>query len=407
MSKRHALTDVQLQRWAKAGTPIAGKSDGSGLTFTVSKAGTASWVFRYRMGGRQRELTLGNYPDLSLKAARTRSTAERARVDAGIDVAAEKRKGKLAVIRAGTFRELAEDYLERRGKEMRENTRQETRRYFDKDILPRIGHVGLGDLTTDDVVDLVRRIAKRSYSVARRSFEMVSVIMAHAVANGLVRKNVCDALRISAVLGKRPPVRPRVNLTDDQLRTVLAGLPALGRTNELALLILLATCARKSELQLAKREDVDLMAGTWRIPAENSKTGKAFVVPLAHTVVKWFTELLALSPEGSAWAMPSPIDPKRPTHESTLNAAIARLEAGVRFSPHDLRSTARSHLGTLGVDVIVTERCLNHALGGLVGIYDKADYMVERRRALELWASHIEALSKPRPWQPRVVEKAA
>ena len=84
---------------------------------------------------------------------------------------------------------------------------------------------------------------------------------------------------------------------------------------------------------------------------------------------------------------------------TSLNAAINRMcEVLVkecrRFTPHDLRSTARSHLGALGVEVLVAERCLNHSLGGLVSIYDKHDYLAERRKALQLWSDKIEVLQK-------------
>jgi len=76
-----------------------------------------------------------------------------------------------------------------------------------------------------------------------------------------------------------------------------------------------------------------------------------------------------------------------------------------RFTPHDLRSTARSHLSALGVNVIVAERCLNHSLGGLVGVYDQHDYMTERRAALETWASFLLACEAGEPWhQNKVIQ---
>lgn len=71
------LRKADLEKWIKAGVPIAGKSDGGGLTFTLSRGRTATWVFRYRYGGRQREITLGNYPDVSLEDARKKATAHR------------------------------------------------------------------------------------------------------------------------------------------------------------------------------------------------------------------------------------------------------------------------------------------------------------------------------------------
>lgn len=87
------LTDVQIKSWIRAGAPVA-KSDGGGLTFTLSKAGTAAWVLRYRMPGRRAEATIGNYPDITLAEARKEASRLRAMIDAGKDPAAEKRDAK-------------------------------------------------------------------------------------------------------------------------------------------------------------------------------------------------------------------------------------------------------------------------------------------------------------------------
>lgn len=86
-----------------------------------------------------------------------------------------------------------------------------------------------------------------------------------------------------------------------------------------------------------------------------------------------------------------------PMSQHTINQVLVRLCEGLgdavrRFSPHDLRSTARSHFAALGVSVIVAERCLNHSLGGLVATYDQHDYLTERRRALELWETRLQAI---------------
>jgi integrase len=132
----------------------------------------------------------------------------------------------------------------------------------------------------------------------------------------------------------------------------------------------------------------------WTIPPENSKNGKAFDIPLAPVVVGWFRELLNLGHE-SAWVLPG-VNRRGPIAEGTLNAALDRLGADVpHFTVHDLRRTARTHLGKLGVDIITAEKCLNHTLGGLVDVYDRGDYFEERRRALGLWADFLTRCEQP------------
>lgn len=386
------LTDVQIRAWVKAGKPIAGRSDGDGLTFTLSSAGTASWTLRYRLGGKGKECTIGNYPDMDLRKARIEAAKLRVEIDRGEDVAAEKRKAKLTRRLASSFEELSNHYLELAGPDLKEATNSETRRYLSKDINPRIGSLPAGDIDASEIIHLVEQVAKRSQSVARRTFEIVSVIFSFGVARLAVPRNPCNDLKLSAILGAPKRSRPRVMLSEEELRIILPTVSALGLENALAVKILLATCTRKSELINARWEHIN--NDLWTIPAENAKNNNGFSIPLAPTVAGWFEQLRAIACD-SPFVLPArkrgyggkPATISR----TTLNAALDRVKPGVRdFSPHDLRSTARSHLAAMGVNVIVAERCLNHSLGGLIDVYDKHDYLNERRTVLERWASFLE-----------------
>ena len=392
------LSDIQLRSWVKSGNTIAGRSDGAGLTFTLSSRGTATWVLRYHFGGKQREITLGRYPDLSLKDARRRATEERVAIANGKNVALEKRREKIANATAGTFKELAEDYLVRVAPSLALASQKETKRYLKKDIYPRIGGLRVKDITSADVVHLIEVISKRSPSVARRTYEIVSVIFSHGVAKQIALVNPCDALRVSSIIGVQKKRRERIKLTSDEIRSLLAALPTIGIVNALAIRILLATCVRKGELIQSKWKHIDIERGIWLIPDDHAKGGKGFSIPLAPTVVRWFLELKEYSGR-SDYILPSRkhgrLSCERPICNNTLNAALNRLDCDIQYTtPHDLRSTARSYLAELGVDIIVAERCLNHSLGGLVAVYDQHDYMEERRRALELWAEFIESSEK-------------
>jgi len=151
--------------------------------------------------------------------------------------------------------------------------------------------------------------------------------------------------------------------------------------------------SRVSELTSAKWENVDLARGEWVIPHSKGKADQSFTVPLVPVVVGWFRELQSYSFK-SAYVLPAresrrialvgdDVHFSQLTLNAILNKLCRRLPGVRRFTPHDLRSTARSHLSSLGVGVIVSERCLNHSLGGLLAIYDQHDYLTERREALE------------------------
>jgi integrase len=406
------LSAIQVERWRKAGDPIPGKSDGDGLTFTLSPRGTASWVLRYRFGGRQREVTLGNYPDISLADARKMASEKRVEVAKGADVATVKRLEKMERAQANSFRELAEDYMTRAAPALSPRYRAEIRRYLNKDILPRIGGVPVKELKPAELVMMVERIAQRSKAAARAVFSMVSVIFDHGVGKHLVTANPCAVLRVSSIIGQERAPRTRVSLGDEKLKEFLQALPALGKQNHLAIKILLATAVRKGELSEARWEHIDLDGGFWRIPPENQKTGRRngrdFVIPLPTQVVEWFRELLPLA-SGSPMVLPARHRTGAVTiNHSTFNRALSRLPASVMaVTPHDLRSTARSHLASLGVSIVVAERCLNHSLGGLVGIYDQHDYMDERRQALELWTAKIVAFEQGELFNVVLLRKSA
>ena len=188
---------------------------------------------------------------------------------------------------------------------------------------------------------------------------------------------------------------------------MLPALPTIGRSNALAVKILLGTGVRISELILAEWTEIDFERQEWTVPWAHSKGGKRtrtdFVVPLTQQVCGWFRELKQLAFE-SRFVLPirkrfKGRDDDAHMTETTLNAALNVLHKSLgdrcrRFTPHDLRSTARSHLSALGVDLLVAERCLNHSLGGLVATYDKHDFIRERRSALTRWSDKIRALEK-------------
>ncbi|MBI3528206.1 MAG: tyrosine-type recombinase/integrase [Betaproteobacteria bacterium] len=387
------LNEQKLQALLKENKPVVvAVGDGSGLSLRITATG-AAWQLRYRHAGKPHWLTISKYSDCSLKEAQKKATKERARINEGIDPVADRRRSKLALKAAKTFRELAADYDARALPDLTPDTQRIIRQFLKRDILPRIGDLRIEEVGGGHIVQMAEQVGKRSDSAGRRAFEITSVIFSHGVAKQVAKSNPCAGLKLRAILGKKKSIRPGVTLSEDQLRTVLANLSGIGARNALAVKIILATCVRKVELRLSRPEHLDLDRGAWTIPEENAKNGKPIVIPLAPVVVDWFKELLTLA-GNSAWVIPGQ-SPKQAISQNTLNEAIKRLKNSPRFTPHDLRRTARTHLGKLGVDIITAEKCLNHTLGGLVDVYDRGDYFEERRKALALWADFLVRCEQP------------
>jgi integrase len=163
----------------------------------------------------------------------------------------------------------------------------------------------------------------------------------------------------------------------------------------LAFRLLLLLGVRKGELVRAQWAEFDLAAGSWTVPDERSKTGAGFVVPLPALAVSWLEEL-RIRAAGSPWVFPARRTGRRAAPHmagDTLNVALSRVDHGLpHFTVHDLRRTVRTQLAALGIPPHVAERCLNHKLRGVEGVYDRHDYLDERRAALEQWAAVLSGL---------------
>ena len=397
-----ALNDIQIRHWIKAAAPVA-KSDGDGLTFTLSAAGTASWVLRYRYGGKQREKTIGKFPDISLKKARELASADRVRIQQGMDVGREKQIEKHEQIKAMTVKSLVADYEEKVLPGLAASTGVSRRQKIRTYIFPAIGHLTARDVSGADLVDLLERVNAKHPKQVKEVLSVVKTIFDHAQSKKIIDINPAVGIShkaISGVAGRAGSTR--IMLNDDEIKALLTALGKANRTVEFVTRILLSTAVRIQALMLAEWAHVDFEKKTWLIPpGDGRKSIREFVVPLTEQVIGYFQELKKIAGRSDYVV---PVIKKRkegdyPMQPGSVNHALERVCADLgdkirAFSPHDLRSTARSHLGALGVPVAIAERCLNHTLGGLIAVYDQHDYLVERRKALEQWSTKLDILEK-------------
>ncbi len=411
MAKRQTnlLSDIELKQFVRAGTPIA-KSDGAGLTFTLSAAGTAAWVLRFSHGGRRHELTLGTYPDLALSAARKLAAAKRVEVQQGTNPAIEKRKEKAR--KDWTVRQLIKDYRERVLVTLADSTQRSYGRNLDR-VERGMGSLSVRAVSAPDIVAEIER-TKLGWVEEFTHWCVLKAIFKHAAGKRLIDANPCAGVVLEAIIGKRPPVRKRLMLTDEELAVLMNA--KMRDENLYAVRIALATGVRIGELYTARRANLHLHECRWHLPA--SKTGPAMDIPLAPIVVEWFDRLLDLAGE-SDYVLPARLRNRLDRHDGDTHVSKDAIREAIdywiekhkpqirRFTPHDLRSTMKSHMRKLGVSRDISEMCLNHKLPGVEGIYDQYAYWDERKAALGLWAAYLAARMRNEEWNVTPLRGAA
>lgn len=393
------------------------RSDGDGLYLCYRENyAIPVWRFRYRFGGRPRVMVLGSYRELSLAEARKRVKELAARVALGHDVAAEKQARKaeaLAKIEAGkravTVGQLADEYFERMilGRWKHPNI---VRSRIERDIKPNIGKMAIEDVKPRHVDAMLQAIVKRGApTVANDVLRWVRRMFDYAVKRHMIEYNPAAAFDLSDAGGKEES-RDRALSREELVALFAAARSAKGFSaqNYLTIKLLLVLAVRKMELLAARWEEFDLDAAVWYLPAERTKTGVAIDIPLPAPAVEWLRELKRLA-GNSPYVLPARKMQNRMlphVSESTLSVALAKVKHGLApFTIHDLRRTARTHLSALGVDPHIAERCLNHKIKGVAGIYDRHSYFAERRAALDKLAAFIVACEAGQEWNVVPLQK--
>jgi integrase len=363
------------------------------LTFTLSATGIASWVLRFRIGGKPEELTLGRYPDLTLSAARKLAAEKRVEVQKGNNPATEKRKDKSR--KNWTVRQLVTDYREKVLVILAASTQRSYGRNL-KRLENVLGAMQVREVEAADIVGLIER-ADLGWVEANTLLIVAKAIFRHAAGKKAINANPALGVELVSVIGPRPAIRQRLMLTVNEVHVLLNA--DMNRENLLSVCILLATGVRSEELYKGLRINVFLDEARWHIPG--SKTGAAMDIPLATVVVEWFRELLSLNTR-SRYVLPTRAASRAARHGGDAHLSKDAIREAIdywidnhkpsirRFTPHDLRSTMKSHMRKLKISRDVSEMCLNHKLPGVEGIYDQYTYYDERRHALERWATFIE-----------------
>jgi len=382
----------------------------AGLYFRIARS-KPSWVVKYTLGGKRRQICLPQaYPHCSISDAKQLAGEMRSKVKLGIDPKLKRKREQQEPIRS--VNDLFDDWYQNDILKRYKHPEIQMRLYHNE-LRPSIGELAIKDVNPRDIRTIVQTIlASRRKSIATKALNQAKQLFRHAIKLDLAESNPAQAFTQSDA-GGVSVARDRI-LSIDEIATVFKVFreqsSIFTRDNYLACALLVSFGVRKGELISAKWEHFNFDELQWNMPAEN-KTGIAIAIPLPKATIPWFKELNARA-AGSDYLFPARRRSKRRPYisDDTLNHALAKLfgekvdsnkrpynnllgEAGINhFTIHDLRRTCRSLLAAQGTPSHVAERCLNHKLKGIEGVYNHHDYFDERKVALEQLSSKLVPL---------------
>lgn len=399
------MNDLQIKAKLKAGKPGLFNIE-RGLYFRVSEQGTGFWVLRYTSNNSRHLFTIGRYgkePEgISLANAKDETGILRAKIKKGFHPLAEQKRSSL--INLKTANDVASDWLEDCKKRLKHPNIPLG--VYNKDIRPFIGELAVEQVNARDILGIIRKINDSGRpTISNDALSYCKQIFNHAMKLDLISSNPAAAFE-NADAGGIEKERDR-NLSLDEIKTVFETFrnndDQFVRENYLACVLLLCLGSRKGELLGAPWDEFDLDNGLWHLPAARSKTGLPITYPLHSTIIECFNEL-KIRAFDSEFVFPNRRASKRFKHVSldTLNAAVNKFfkEKKLKikhFTIHDLRRTFRTLLAELDVHPHIAERCLNHKLPKSMAVYDKHDYLEQRKDAHNKIFEYLEPYIFPKP----------
>ena len=369
--------------------------DAEGLFLLVLPNGSKLWRWKYRVDGREKRLSLGVYPKVSLKSAREARDGHQTDLRKGIDPGAAKKVVKAEAKAQGeTFELVSREWHKKFRPTWTPGHAARILVSLEKDAFPWIGIRPVREITAPEVLAVARRVESRgAIETAHRLVGNIGMVFRFAVSSGLADSDPTRDLR-----GALSPTNEKhhASVTDpkavaDLLRAIESYSGSLA--TRCALRMAPLVFVRPGELRHAEWSEINEEAAEWRIPAHKMKMRTQHIVPLSRQTLAVLEELHPLTGSGR-YVFPSERTLERPMSENTVTAALRRLGyTKEEMTGHGFRSMASTLLNELGWNRDAIERQLAHAERNNVrAAYNFAEFMPERRKMMQAWADNLDAL---------------
>lgn len=398
------LTDTAIRN-AKPTGKVTRMTDGAGLYLEISPTGGKLWRWKYRIGGKEKRLGFGQYPDTALKEARSRCDNARKLLASGIDPSAARKAEKVSrnAAAGNSFEVIAREWLYSvHSAAVSEGHAARTHARFEADVFPYVGSLPITEVTPPVLLAALRRIETRgAIETAHRALQSCGQVFRYGIATGRCERDPTSDLRgaLRPVLVSHMPAITDPLRVGELLRAIAGykGQPVTRAALQLAPLVFV----RPGELRKAEWSEFDLGAATWAIPSERMKrmkqdklSGAAHVVPLCKQAVAVLRELQPLTAH-SRYVFPSLRTGERPMSDNAVLAALRRMGFPKdEMSGHGFRAMARTLLAEqLNVEESVIEAQLAHAVRDSLGrAYNRTEFMAQRRKMMQVWGDYMDKL---------------
>lgn len=388
------LTDTAVKK-AKPGPKPVKLTDGKGLYLLVNPGGSKLWRYKYRVLGKEKILSLGAYPDVSLAQAREGVDKARKLLAAGADPMAIKKADKLAsrIAAENSFESVARAWWLQWKQGRSEQHAGQVMRRFEANVFPHIGARPVSEVQAPELVTMLKVIEARGVNdLAKRALQTSSQVFRYAIAHGKATRNPAADIKPSDVLASRQK-QNLARIDGKELPELLRHIEAYkgAATTRLAMKLMAMTFVRTTELIGARWSEFDLDAARWDIPADRMKMKTPHIVPLAAQAVN-LLKTLHLITGHSVMLFPGERDHEKSMSNNTILKALERMGYKGRMTGHGFRGVASTMLHEMGFDHAHIELQLAHQERDEVSAaYNHATYLRQRAKMMQHWADYLDA----------------
>ncbi|WP_336937784.1 tyrosine-type recombinase/integrase [Acinetobacter modestus] len=392
--KRRPLSDTALANLEPESKEYR-ELDGKGLYFRVKPDGNKSWQLRYKKpDGKWSWLGIGGYPEISGQLARKKAQELITDISKGENpiITKQERKRKELEDNNATFEVLAKEWLDTKQNRWVADTMTRNKGALEKHIYPVFGKRLYTSIRPIEWMNHLKGIQQehKIYEQVNRIRAMCRDIYDYAKVTGRIDYNPLEGLHKFLEQGDKKNMAHVDEKELPQLLRAIDNYPTPDMRIGLKLLAMLF--CRPSELREATWAEFDLDRAVWNIPEQRMKKRREHIIPLPSQSVRLLKELKALSGH-SDYLFPSRSNSHKPKSDTVFIMALRRLGYEGRQTPHGFRHIASTLLNNNGFDERHIEAALAHVKDGVAGVYNKAQYLQDRKYIMQWYADHLEQLA--------------